>query len=109
MSSNPETWPPAPGPQHAAQNPATSSEEVRTTCPACGRKLLTQTSALCNWCGAKIDDPEYQQRAAQTRHEWDEAERTQVETVVQEEARYGVFGRLRRRAKENPGRKNPFA
>src|SRR5689334_18679580 len=110
MSSDSQTWPPAPGPHHAAQAADTSAdEELRTNCPACGRKLLTQTSALCNWCGAKIDDPEYQARAAQTRHERDAAERQQVESVAQEEARYGVFGRLRRRAKQNPGRNNPLA
>ena len=69
-------------------------------CPVCGRKLLTMTSALCNWCGAKIDDPEYQERAAQTRLERDQTERAGLEAIVQEDARYGVWGRLKRRAKE---------
>ena len=103
MSDNSEVWPPAPGPQHAPPPPEGAP---RTTCPACSRKLLTQASALCNWCGAKIDDPEYQAQAAQARQARDEAERAQVEAVVQEEARYGVFGRLRRRAKAPPGKNN---
>ncbi len=63
---------------------------------------------MCNWCGAKIDDPDYQAQAAQSRLERDEAERTQMEAVVQEEARYGVFGRLRRQAKKPPGKINPL-
>lgn len=103
MSDTPEVWPPAPGPQHA---PTPEGAAPRTTCPVCNRKLLTLTSALCNWCGAKIEDPDYQAQAAQTRHARDEAERAQVEAVVQEEARYGVFGRLRRRAKSPPGKNN---
>ncbi len=99
MSEASEVWPPAPKPPGAAQ------VEVKK-CPACGRKLLTQTSALCNWCGAKIDDPEYQARAAQTRQANDEAERARVEALVQEEAQFGILGRLRRRAKLHPGRKS---
>ena len=76
-----------------------------THCPACSRKLLTQASALCNWCGARIDDPSYQERAARSRQDLDRTELTQLETLVQEEARYGIFGRLKRRAKQNPGSK----
>jgi len=72
-------------------------------CPACDRALLTQTSALCNWCGAKIDDPEFLKEAAEARLARDSAERAALEGLVQEEARYGVLGRLRRRAKTNPG------
>ncbi len=100
-----EVWPPAPGPQNPAPNAA---ETVVTHCPACSRKLLTQTSALCNWCGAKINDPSYQEKAAQTRQMRDESERKQIEEVVQEEARYGVYGRLKRRAKQNPGGAPPL-
>lgn len=74
-------------------------------CPACGRKLLTRTSALCNWCGARIDNPEYQAQAEAQRHALDQVERTQVDAIAQEEARYGVFGRLKRRAKQGPGPK----
>ncbi len=77
-----------------------------THCPACSRKLLTQASALCNWCGAKINDPQYQERAARSRQTLDRTELTQLETLVQEETRYGVFGRLKRRAKQNPGSRN---
>lgn len=36
-------------------------------CPKCHRKLLSHASANCNWCGCKIDDPEYQQAADQSR------------------------------------------
>ncbi|BDI31909.1 hypothetical protein CCAX7_39600 [Capsulimonas corticalis] len=70
-----------------------------THCPTCNRKLLTQTSALCNWCGAKISDPNYQERAAQTRLAADATERARIAAIIQEEGRYGVLGRLKRRAK----------
>jgi predicted amidophosphoribosyltransferase len=78
------------------------------TCPVCHRKLLTQTSILCNWCGAKIDDPDFLARAAAERLARDEQERTQVEAIAQEEARYGVFGRLKRRGKPLPGGQKPL-
>lgn len=74
-------------------------------CPACGRKLLTRTSALCNWCGARIDNPDYQAQAEAQRQALDQAERTQVDTIAQEEAKFGVFGRLKRRAKLGQGPK----
>ena len=70
-------------------------------CPACGRRLLTQTSALCNWCGAKIDNPDYQARAAQTRLERDTQERAALEAHVQEESQHGILGRLKRIGKQN--------
>ncbi len=70
-------------------------------CPACKRRLLTQTSALCNWCGAKIDNDEYQARAAQTRQERDAQERAELETLIQEEAQHGILGRLKRLGKQN--------
>ncbi len=70
-------------------------------CPACKRRLLTQTSALCNWCGAKIDNPDYQARAAQTRAERDASERAALEAQVQEEAQHGILGRLKRLGKQN--------
>jgi hypothetical protein len=95
MNDAPETWPPAP-------RPAGAAGEAKS-CPACKRKLLTQTSILCNWCGAKIDDPEYLARAAAQRQALDEQERAQVEAVAQEEARYGVFGRLKHLGKTKPG------
>lgn len=76
-----------------------------THCPACSRRLLTQASALCNWCGAKINDPHYQEQAARSRQTLDQSELSQLETLVQEETRYGIFGRLKRRAKQNPGSK----
>lgn len=104
----PDTLPPAPAPQPSgtatAPAPQPSATEV-ANCPACGRKLLTRTSALCNWCGARIDNPNYQAQAEAQRHALDQTERTQVESIAQEEARYGVFGRLKRRAKQGQGPK----
>ena len=32
-------------------------------CPHCHRRLLTHTSAACNWCGQEIGDAAYQQQA----------------------------------------------
>ena len=102
-----ETWPPAPGPQN---NPQLSGAADIVVCPTCKRKLLTQTSPLCNWCGAQIDNPEYQERAAQSRLERDRQERAELETVIQEEAQHGILGRLKRLGKQNKGAspKNPL-
>jgi ribosomal protein L37AE/L43A len=94
---NPTIWPPAP-------QSASAAGEAKTdiaVCPSCGRRLLTQTSALCNWCGAKIDNPDYQARAAQTRAERDASERAALEAQVQEEAQHGILGRLKRLGKQN--------
>ncbi len=77
-------------------------------CPQCHRKLLTQASVLCNWCGAKIDDPEYQAKAAETRQALDQQEKAQIEAMIQEEARFGILGRLKRRAKTSSGGNTPF-
>ena len=79
-------------------------------CPTCGRKLLTQTSPLCNWCGAQIDNPDYQARAAQHRLERDQQERAELEAIIQEEAQLGILGRLKRLGKQNKGAppKNPL-
>jgi len=102
MTDSEKTWPPAP---NTGSN--TSSLPAKF-CPHCGRKLLTQASALCNWCGVKIDDPEYQQRAAQERLERDQADRIAVEAALQEEAEFGVMGRLKRQAKQKlPGELKP--
>ncbi len=84
--------------------PTTSTNEAKpdaAVCPACKRRLLTQTSALCNWCGAKIENDEYQARAAQTRLERDTQERAELETLIQEEAQHGILGRLKRLGKQN--------
>lgn len=99
MEDNSEVSPPAPGPQNAP----VSAEEAAdiAVCPTCKRRLLTQTSALCNWCGAKIDNPEYQTKAAQNRLERDRQERSELEAVIQEEARHGILGRLKRLGKQN--------
>lgn len=96
----PTTWPPAP--RSAAPAPAAIGAAADiAACPACGRRLLTQTSALCNWCGAKIDNLDYQTRAAQTRAERDAQERAALEAQVQEEAQHGILGRLKRLGKQN--------
>ena len=34
-----------------------------STCPFCHRRLLSQASSCCNWCGHEIPDANYQQRA----------------------------------------------
>lgn len=38
-----------------------------TVCPHCQKKLLSQASARCNWCGALIEDDAYQAQAQQGR------------------------------------------
>jgi predicted amidophosphoribosyltransferase len=96
VNEQPNVWPPAPAASSAAPQAAPVA-----ACPTCGRKLLTQTSALCNWCGAKIDNPEYQARAAQTRQERDQQERAELEALIQEEAAHGILGRLKRLGKQN--------
>ncbi len=90
-------------PTLASAQPAASAEVA--SCPACGRKLLTRASALCNWCGERIENPDYQAQAEAQRHALDQAERTQVDSIAQEEAKFGVFGRLKRRAKLGQGPK----
>lgn len=92
-------------PQPPTAVPAPQLVAEVASCPACGRKLLTRTSALCNWCGARIDNPNYQAQAEAQRQALDQAERTQVDTIAQEEAKFGVFGRLKRRAKLGQGPK----
>ena len=89
---------PTPGAEQSAQ-PSPAAEIV--VCPTCKRKLLTQTSPLCNWCGAQIDNPDYQARAAQSRLERDQQERAELETIIQEEAQHGILGRLKRLGKQN--------
>ncbi len=92
----PTSWPPPP--QTAAAPDAAPEIAV---CPTCKRRLLTQTSALCNWCGAKIENDEYQAKAAQTRLERDAQERAELESLIQEEAQHGILGRLKRLGKQN--------
>lgn len=36
-------------------------------CPACGRKLLSQASARCNWCGETVPDAAFQAGASTAR------------------------------------------
>ena len=99
--------PPAPEPQNTPASPDAAEIVV---CPTCKRKLLTQTSPLCNWCGAQIADPEYQAKAAHSRLERDQQERAELESVIQEEAQLGILGRLKRLGKQNKvaPRKDPL-
>jgi hypothetical protein len=93
-----ETTQATPEPNESQLNAA---ESDIAACPTCKRRLLTKTSALCNWCGAKIDNDEYQARAAQTRLERDTQERAGLESLIQEEAQHGILGRLKRLGKQN--------
>ena len=95
-------------PESSSQPPAAPVKSEIKICPSCHRKLLTQTSILCNWCGEKIDDPDFLERAAAERTARDEQERHRVESVAQEEAQYGIFGRLKRMAKPQSAPKKPL-
>jgi hypothetical protein len=75
-------------------------------CPNCSRKLLTQTSALCNWCGARIDDPEYQMNAAQVRQAQDQTQKARVEESQREKPKFGLFGRFVTKPAPKPKGKN---
>jgi len=108
MSNTPEVWPPKPGPQNAAVEVSADAAPL-VACPTCGRRLLTQTSALCNWCGAHIDNPQYQARAAEGRQARDQQERSALEATIQEEAQHGVLGRLKRLGKQKPAPRDPLA
>lgn len=98
MPDNDNIWPPPP---KSAAIPAGAEARI---CPNCARKLLTQTSALCNWCGAKIDDPEYQMRAAQERQSLDQSERDRVQDSQQDKPKYGLFGRFVSKSDKPKGR-----
>ena len=89
-----EILPPAP---NSLPKPA---EGEITHCPHCKHKLLTHRSVLCNWCGARIDDPLYQSRAAEERARQDAAAKEKLAAEAEETRKYGVVGRLRRKAKE---------
>ncbi len=86
-------------PTLTAQLPPRPPPEV-TSCPHCNRKLLSKRSILCNWCGKRIDDAEYLERAAQERAQEDARMREQVDKELQETAKMGIIGRLTRRKKE---------
>ena len=70
-----------------------------THCPHCKHKLLTHKSVLCNWCGARIEDPLYQARAAEERARQDAAVKQKLQEEVEETQKFGVVGRLRHKAK----------
>lgn len=40
---------------------------MNVVCPCCGRKLLSHASSVCNWCGYRIDDPDFQENAKHER------------------------------------------
>lgn len=102
MSDQADNRPPAPDRALAGQTEiekrSQHGEEI-ASCPSCGRKLLTTRSVLCNWCGARIEDEEYLEKAAKERAAQDAAERERIEAEIAETARYGSFGRLKRVAK----------
>lgn len=79
--------------------PPVLPEPVLGSCPACQRKLLTRTSALCNWCGAKINNEDYQEQAARTRQEMDDAIRQAAAERAQDAPNRTVLGRLKKRLK----------
>jgi uncharacterized Zn finger protein (UPF0148 family) len=88
-----EIWPPAP-----SSGPKLPDDAI-THCPHCKHKLLTHKSVLCNWCGARIEDPLYQARAAEERARQDAAIKQKLQEEVEETQKYGPIGRLRRKAK----------
>jgi hypothetical protein len=79
--------------------PAATSASEQSICPHCKRRLLSLRSILCNWCGKRIDDPEYLQRAAHERAVEDAKLRDQVEQEQHETARMGILGRLKGKSK----------
>ena len=91
--------------QVRSKAPTQGAPEVKV-CPHCSRKLLTQTSALCNWCGARIDDPEYQMNAAQVRQTQDQNQKARVEESQREKPKYGLFGRFVTKPAPKPKGKN---
>jgi hypothetical protein len=97
-----EQWPPAPDRFRSQQ----ADGAPLTSCPHCRRKLLSTRSILCNWCGKRIDDPEYLERAAHERAMEDARLRDQVEKELDETARLGVLGRLQRKGKTQGRRDN---
>jgi predicted amidophosphoribosyltransferase len=76
-----------------------SSHGELTNCPHCNRKLLSVRSVMCNWCGQRIDDPEYLERAAQERARQDEREREEIAQELTMTARLGIRGYLKQQAK----------
>ncbi len=94
------SWPPA-----LKVNPATTpltaggEDKELTHCPHCRHRLLTHRSVLCSWCGQPINDEKYLARAAAERAAADEAERQKIKIETEETAKFGVVGRLRRKAK----------
>jgi hypothetical protein len=98
-SLDPKSWPPAVKTEIIPEVVEESDVEL-THCPHCRHKLLTHRSVLCNWCGQPIKDEKYLARAAAERAAADEAERRKVQIENEETAKFGIVGRLRRKAKE---------
>jgi hypothetical protein len=96
----PAAWPPAPKePAQSEPAKADAAETELTHCPHCRHKLLTHRSVLCNWCGQPIKDEKYLARAAAERAAVDEELRQKIKIETEETAKYGIVGRLRRKAK----------
>jgi len=95
MADEESVWPPPPKdlPSKAMNPPPPGA----VACPSCGRRLLTQASVLCNWCGAVIENDEYQQKAAEARLAQDAVLRERLEQEISETARHGVLGRLKQK------------
>ncbi len=93
------SWPPAVKTEIVAEV-VDDGEEVLTHCPHCHHKLLTHRSVLCNWCGQPIKDEKYLAKAAAERAALDEAARRKIQIEAEETAKFGIVGRLRRKAKE---------
>lgn len=74
----------------------TAAALAANVCPTCKRKLLSTLSVICSWCGAAIDNAEYLERAAKERARRDEAERLRLEAEMEETAKHGVIGRLKK-------------
>jgi predicted amidophosphoribosyltransferase len=96
--------PPDPG---AFPEAGSNDDNLPSICPACGRRLLSKASALCNWCGAKIENEIYQEKAAQERTAADRELREKLLEEARETANFGVVGRLKRLKKEAAKEKQP--
>lgn len=62
-------------------------------CPHCHRRLLTHTSASCNWCGQEIGDAAYQQQADAERQAFfaHQAQRDAQSLAIARAANVGAF------------------
>jgi hypothetical protein len=98
-------WPASRAVGNTGQSAGSAENHIITNCPHCNRKLLSTRSIMCNWCGKRIEDPEYLERAAQERAEQDAKERIDIEQELAVTARMGVRGYIKQQAK-NPLKPN---